>query len=190
MAFVKKTWKDRTVEFAGRRKLTRISGDPNGVMVVDVERAEGEISEEGDAFSKNNMNNLEQRIENGFADLGGCSFMQEGEDFYIVGANEVKKKLGSGKITKLGAQVVNISYNGVAVGSVSWTVPQGTTIDQCLAYVEGYYFRINSNPEANNTFSSMVKYSLNGTILTATITVMDYYADYRLIPTLNAIIVS
>ncbi len=30
--------------------------------------------------------------------LGGCQLTQEGEDFYIVGADSVRKKLGSGFI--------------------------------------------------------------------------------------------
>lgn len=66
MAFVKKTWKDRLVEFAGRRQLKRISGDANGTMVVDVARAEGTVSQAGDTFSAANMNDLEQRIGDGF----------------------------------------------------------------------------------------------------------------------------
>ena len=31
--------------------------------------------------------------------LNGCSLEQVGEDFYIVGADSVRKKLGSGKVT-------------------------------------------------------------------------------------------
>lgn len=31
-------------------------------------------------------------------DLGGCALTQEGNDFYITGADAVRKKLGSGKI--------------------------------------------------------------------------------------------
>lgn len=34
--------------------------------------------------------------------LGGCQLTQEGEDFYIVGADSVRKKLGSGKVVLLG----------------------------------------------------------------------------------------
>lgn len=72
MAFVKKEWKDRLVEFAGRRKLN--NAETGESMVVDVERAEGQISQVGDAFSAENMNDLEQRIEDA---LGGFSFYQE-----------------------------------------------------------------------------------------------------------------
>ena len=102
MAFKKKTWKDRLVEFAGRRTLKRISGSADSQMVVDVTRNEGTVSQAGDAFSAANMNDLEQRIADEFSsinnNLGGCQLTQEGEDFYIVGADSVRKKLGSATI--------------------------------------------------------------------------------------------
>lgn len=60
MAFTKKEWKDRLVEFAGRRKITNVT--TLAAQIVDVERAEGTTSEEGSAFSAANMNDLEQRI--------------------------------------------------------------------------------------------------------------------------------
>ena len=64
MAFVPKEWKDRLVEFAGRRKLTNVSTGEE--TIVDVARNEGTVSQEGDAFSAANMNDLEQRIKDGF----------------------------------------------------------------------------------------------------------------------------
>lgn len=68
MAFIKKEWKNRLVEFAGRRKLTRVAGSIENEIVVDVIREEGTVSQQGDAFSEANMNDLEQRIEDGFND--------------------------------------------------------------------------------------------------------------------------
>lgn len=67
MAFSKKTWVDRQVEYAGRRKLTNIS--TGATEVVDVTRNEGVVSAEGDAFNASNMNGLENRIYNTFADV-------------------------------------------------------------------------------------------------------------------------
>lgn len=105
--FTPKEWKARLVEFAGRRLLRNVA---NGeTTTYDVSRSEGQISQEGDAFNTKNMNDLEQRISNGFAnaktnidalnrDLGGCSFEQEGDNFYVVGADAVRKKLGSSGI--------------------------------------------------------------------------------------------
>lgn len=36
------------------------------------------------------------------SDLGGCSLEQDGENFYVVGADAVRKKLGSNGIAYLG----------------------------------------------------------------------------------------
>ena len=64
MAFVTKTWKDRLVEFSGRRKLKNVS--TNEEIIYDVSRSEGTIMQVGDQFSAENMNNLEQRIKTEF----------------------------------------------------------------------------------------------------------------------------
>lgn len=45
-------------------------------------------------------------------DLGGCSLEQEGEDFYIVGADAVRKKLGSGTIKKIVASQLEYTFRG------------------------------------------------------------------------------
>lgn len=67
MSFITKEWKDRLVEFAGRRKLTNVSSGEE--MVVDVSRSEGHVSQAGDAYSAANMNDLEQRIADGFGQV-------------------------------------------------------------------------------------------------------------------------
>ena len=62
--FTLKEWKARLVEFAGRRLLRNVA---NGETVTyDVSRSEGQVSQEGDAFNTKNMNDLEQRVANGF----------------------------------------------------------------------------------------------------------------------------
>lgn len=64
MAFVTKTWKDRLVEYAGRRKLKNVATGEE--VLMDVSRSEGTVSQAGDAFSAANMNDLEQRIKGEF----------------------------------------------------------------------------------------------------------------------------
>ena len=66
MGFTKKTWKNRIAEYINRRLITMEDGSTN---LVTVARDEGTISQEGDAFNAVNMNDLEDRIEAGFADV-------------------------------------------------------------------------------------------------------------------------
>lgn len=107
MAFVTKEWKDRLVEFAGRRLLKNVAtGDE---ATFDVSRAEGTVSQAGHAFSAATMNDLEERIKDGFdevnsnltelTDSGNVQSFSIGEDgfpyiTYKVGADSVTKKLG------------------------------------------------------------------------------------------------
>lgn len=69
MAFEQKTWTDRLSEYPTRRQLTKSDGSTE---IVDVARLEGTISQEGDAFSAENMNNLEQRIADEFSELNNA----------------------------------------------------------------------------------------------------------------------
>lgn len=59
MSFVKKEWKDRIAEYINRRRLTHEDGSTE---LVEVARDEGNISQEGDAFNAETMNDLEERI--------------------------------------------------------------------------------------------------------------------------------
>lgn len=59
MAFVKKTWLQRIVDFPGRRKLSPTE-IPN---TYDITRDEGNIIQAGDNMSAVNLNDLENRIE-------------------------------------------------------------------------------------------------------------------------------
>lgn len=76
MAFSLKTWVNRISEYPNRRKLTHEDGSTE---LVTVARAEGQISAEGNAFSAEEMNDLENRIKGGFeevtqslTDIGEC----------------------------------------------------------------------------------------------------------------------
>ncbi len=71
MAFKKKAWVDRVAEFINRRTLTKEDGSTE---LVTVARNEGAISKEGDAFNASNMNDLEQRIDEGFNTLFDYSY--------------------------------------------------------------------------------------------------------------------
>lgn len=94
-----KNWKNRDVEFPGRRTLTdTISGTS---QTVDVTRSEGTVTEAGDAFDASTMNDLEGRI---------------GAGFTLVEADKLKKPSNSpseGNIVK---------YSG---GSIVWAPESG-----------------------------------------------------------------
>lgn len=61
MSYKQKTWTDRVSESPNRRTLT-IESQTDAAIVATVQRTEGEISKEGDAFNAENMNDLESRI--------------------------------------------------------------------------------------------------------------------------------
>lgn len=66
MAFSLKTWVNRISEYPNRRKLTHEDGSTE---LVTVARAEGQISAEGNAFSAEEMNDLDNRIKGGFDEV-------------------------------------------------------------------------------------------------------------------------
>lgn len=66
MAFNLKTWVNRISEYPNRRKLTHEDGSTE---LVTVARAEGQILAEGNAFSAEEMNDLENRIKGGFDEV-------------------------------------------------------------------------------------------------------------------------
>lgn len=65
--FEKKEWIDRQSQYPSRRKLI----PTNTENVFDVERSEGDVTEPGNAFDAQNMNNLEDRVYNAFESLDG-----------------------------------------------------------------------------------------------------------------------
>lgn len=79
MAFITKEWKDRIVEYAGRRKLVNVSDQSE--MIVDVTRNEGTVSQAGDAFSAANMNDLEQRVADEFSAISENLTANDGSVF-------------------------------------------------------------------------------------------------------------
>ena len=133
MSFVTKEWKDRLAEFAGRRKLTNVSTGEE--TTVDVSRAEGEVSQAGDAFSAANMNDLEQRIKDGF-DKVDTNLTANSNQFYFdykdgkYGCN-IDPNRGAdtfipflSEVEWLTEQYINTSYSGAAGLSYSGLAPK------------------------------------------------------------------
>lgn len=59
--------------------------------------------------------------------LNGCSLEQDGEDFYIVGADSVRKKLGSAEIKTVELTPINSMY-GTGTKTVDITLDGYTPI--------------------------------------------------------------
>ena len=82
--FIKKIWKDRVTEFPTRRSLTKQDGS---VELVTVAREEGTVSQEGDAFSAQNMNDLEERVKTAF-DAVDSSLTNESQETFNFGVKD------------------------------------------------------------------------------------------------------
>ncbi len=133
-----KTWVDRLVEYAGRRKITNTTTGTS--QIVDVERAEGTVSKEGDAFSAANMNALEQRIDAAFTaqdakvieDLDDIAAVtQEG---YVAGAlalKQVNSNLTAGDGTKF-------RYGVTDDGKPGYIVTDGAGADTVVPFNNGF----------------------------------------------------
>lgn len=104
--FTKKTWKDRMSEYPTRRKLTRENGTTE---LVTVARSEGTISQEGDAFSAANMNNLESRISK------------------AIGTGDISKELGTDIISAL--NTLNTGKFDQSGGTVNGRINAGGNVE-------------------------------------------------------------
>lgn len=75
MAFTPKNWKDRAVQFPGRRLLAPTDNQ----NVYTVSRQEGVIQEEGDIFNAASMNDLESRIYVAFTKIDDTKMVVTGD---------------------------------------------------------------------------------------------------------------
>jgi hypothetical protein len=118
MAFQKKTWKDRITEFPTRRTLTKSDGSSE---LVTVARAEGTVSQEGDSFSAENMNNLETRIGNEFGEINKSLTASDNLKFRFATD-------GEGNYGYLGADDSFIPFNSSYKAQLLWRNNNPTSI--------------------------------------------------------------
>lgn len=123
MAFNLKTWVNRISEYPNRRKLTHEDGSTE---LVTVARAEGQISAEGNAFSAEEMNDLENRIKGGFDEvnqsLANIKTPTEGsKGILVTGGQLTKDYLLIYTITTTDALYsgANLSINGIRVAELT-----------------------------------------------------------------------
>lgn len=113
MAFSLKTWVNRISEYPNRRKLTHEDGSTE---LVTVARAEGQISAEGNAFSAEEMNDLENRIKDGFEEvtqsltqLNEGIFKEPIQINYIYNYTSEVQKVFEYECEETGIYVINMS---------------------------------------------------------------------------------
>ncbi len=86
MGFATKTWKDRITEYQTRRKLTKSDGSTE---TVTVERNEGTVSQEGDAFNAETMNDLESRIAAAIGYTLGVQTIESGATTAVISSDHI-----------------------------------------------------------------------------------------------------
>lgn len=158
MAFVKKTWKDRIAEFPTRRRLTK---EDNTSELVTVAREEGTLSQEGDAFSAENMNDLESRIDAEFTEVNG-------------NLNEIEGKIDN--------SIKKINIHHIGTTEVEYTLPQNIGLNDVIICnssfggVSGATFVLGGYALYYSAFSTHVAYTIpapNSTSnATSTVTLM------------------
>jgi len=119
MAFQKKTWEDRESTYPNRRTLTQV-----GENTYDVGRAEGPVLTEGDALDAENMNDLEERIQDGFHGISNPNLLenwdfrnpvnQNGKTEYVGTSYFVDRWFGAygNPIFKIKPEYIQMDANG------------------------------------------------------------------------------
>jgi hypothetical protein len=113
MSFIKKIWKDRISEYPTRRNLEKSDGSSE---LVTVSRSEGNISQEGDAFSAENMNDLEERISNEFEALN-TKIEKNSLEFKLIHSGGSVLNLTDEQIQDYHEFFVIVSYSDVGSGN-------------------------------------------------------------------------
>ena len=160
--YVTKEWKDRITEFPTRRQLAVVSETGSG-MTVDVTRAEGLVSQEGDAYSAANMNGMEQRVKAAFDNV----------DTDVAGANSAV----SGLTTRVGNAESNISGLTTRVGNAESNISGLTTrMGTAESNISGLGTRMGSAESNITKISGDLANGLNG--CKVTYEGGDFYATY------------
>lgn len=163
MAFSLKTWVNRISEYPNRRKLTHEDGSTE---LVTVARAEGQISAEGNAFSAEEMNDLENRIKGGFDEVNQS--LRELNEGMIY--NDVR----SGVVTVLPNSDISISDN-TPINFKDY-VPLATTIIATYGSSDAHSHGMLGSPAIKDNTTCCVRYkNLTESELKVDFTVRFYY---------------
>ena len=94
------------------------------------------------------------------------------------------------KMQILGAKTSTV-YMPYVRASVSWNVPEGTSADDVVCYIESvsYNTQQTSSSSYNNSWNSNLSWSVSGTTLTCYFTQMKYNDNYQCLLTINAVMI-
>ena len=162
-AWVKKVWKDRKTEYPTRRTLTKTNGSQE---IVTVARNEGNVSQEGDAFSAANMNDLEERIDAGFTELTGKLIKQLWKGSFTSGTIAVP---GINKYICIAVNVGGV----VCVGNRNYGIGGYVKYGDYPIAIHGYRFTVNTNDTI-----VIDKYNLGGSDGTKNVEITEIYGIY------------
>ena len=163
MAFSLKTWVNRISEYPNRRKLTHEDGSTE---LVTVARAGGQISAEGNAFSAEEMNDLENRIKGGFDEVNQS--LRELNEGMIY--NDVR----TGVVTVLPNSDISISDN-TPINFKDY-VPLATTMIATYGSSDAHSHGMLGSPAIKDNTTCCVRYkNLTESELKVDFTVRFYY---------------
>ena len=158
MAFVRKTWKDRIVQYANRRLLTKSGGE---VEQVTVTRDEGTVSVVGDKFDAATMNDLENRIDNAID--------------YEADRIEACETAISGKANKTWTALGSITHGGTGINVSAYSeilivpMPNGTTQYSPIYTPKALLtYEISHSLYANASVNWIGKFSVSSNLITVT----------------------
>lgn len=135
MAFNLKTWVNRISEYPNRRKLAHEDGSTE---LVTVARAEGQISAEGNAFSAEEMNDLENRIKGGFDEINhSLTQLNEGSKLKLLGNANGKALIDISKyINEYSEFLISVTLGNTPY-RITINIPPAELVDSEITYQSG-----------------------------------------------------
>lgn len=134
--FEKRTWPDRQSQHPARRRL--IPTDTEGTY--DVEREEGEVTEAGRSFSKENMEDLEERIYAAFENLDAADITLIDSEKHFT-ANTVEEAL---------KELFQYAADGKAAIAGALNTSASNTFDGLAAKIRNFITDKNAQIESQN----------------------------------------
>lgn len=128
MSYSKKTWTNRTSEYPNRYQMTSMNGNIADVAIVP---KEGAITNEGDRFDADTMNNLETRIDNEFSSVESSMATQ---DTTLRGLITAEQTRATGIENLLRADV-NTNTSGLANEIVRATAKENDIADDLASEI-------------------------------------------------------